>query len=113
MAQSCQHYDACISNNPINCQNGSTPTIINKERFADRLRCHWLRTILVPEAIDMATAGSLLWSATPVFKPLLTHSIAATSKVGAIDIGGLGHLAIKLLRAMGCEVTAFSSSPAE
>lgn len=61
----------------------------------------------------MATAGSLLWSATPVFKPLITHPIAAISKVSAIDIGGFGHLAIKLLRAIGCEVTAFSSSPAK
>lgn len=42
MAQSCQHCNACISNNPINCQDGSTPIIINKERFANRLRCHWL-----------------------------------------------------------------------
>ncbi len=30
-----------------------------------------------------------------------------------IGIGGLGHIAIKLLRAMGAEVTAFSSNPAK
>ncbi|MEX9530391.1 zinc-binding dehydrogenase [Escherichia coli] len=30
-----------------------------------------------------------------------------------IGIGGLGHIAIKLLHAMGCEVTAFSSNPAK
>ncbi|STF00615.1 oxidoreductase [Escherichia coli] len=48
-----------------------------------------------------------------VFKPLLMHHITATSRVGVIGIGGLGHIAIKLLHAMGCEVTAFSSNPAK
>ncbi|VEB50980.1 zinc-type alcohol dehydrogenase [Salmonella enterica subsp. enterica] len=37
-----------------------------------------------------------------VFKPLLMHHITATSRVGVIGIGGLGHIAIKLLHAMGC-----------
>jgi len=32
-------------------------------------------------------------------------------KVGVIGIGGLGHLALQFARALGCEVTAFSSSP--
>ncbi|MEN1736630.1 phospholipase A, partial [Pseudomonas aeruginosa] len=35
------------------------------------------------------------------------------TRVGVIGIGGLGHIAIKLLHAMGCEVTAFSSNPAK
>ena len=48
-----------------------------------------------------------------VFKPLLMHHVTATSRVGVIGIGGLGHIAIKLLRAMGAEVTAFSSNPAK
>ncbi len=39
------------------------------------------------------------------------HNITATSRVGVIGIGGLGHIAIKILHAMGAEVTAFSSTP--
>lgn len=48
-----------------------------------------------------------------VFKPLLIHNITATSRVGVIGIGGLGHIAIKLLRAMGAQVIAFSSNPSK
>lgn len=33
-----------------------------------------------------------------------------TDSVAVIGIGGLGHLALKFLRAWGCEVTAFTSS---
>ncbi|MFV2474020.1 zinc-binding dehydrogenase, partial [Escherichia coli] len=36
-----------------------------------------------------------------------------TSRVGVIGIGGLWHIAIKLLHALGCEVTALSSNPAK
>jgi uncharacterized zinc-type alcohol dehydrogenase-like protein len=32
-------------------------------------------------------------------------------RVGVVGIGGLGHLALQFARAMGCEVTAISSSP--
>jgi len=39
------------------------------------------------------------------------HGVDATSSVGVIGIGGLGHVALLMLRAFGCEVTAFSSSP--
>ncbi len=35
------------------------------------------------------------------------------SRVGVIGIGGLGHMAIRFARAFGCEVTAFSTTPAK
>ena len=34
----------------------------------------------------------------------------AKPAVGVIGIGGLGHMALKVLRAWGCDVTAFTSS---
>jgi uncharacterized zinc-type alcohol dehydrogenase-like protein len=37
--------------------------------------------------------------------------IKPTDRVGVIGIGGLGHLALKFLRAWGCDVTAFSTNP--
>lgn len=33
--------------------------------------------------------------------------------VGILGIGGLGHLAIQMARAMGADVTAFSTSPSK
>lgn len=112
-ARSCGHCDACISGNQINCLEGSTPTIMNKGGFADKLRADWQWVIPLPESIDIESAGPLLCGGITVFKPLLMHHVTATSRVGVIGIGGLGHIAIKLLHAMGCEVTAFSSNPAK
>ncbi|EIL6699397.1 NAD(P)-dependent alcohol dehydrogenase [Salmonella enterica] len=112
-ARSCGHCDACISGNQINCQEGAVPTILNRGGFAEKLRAGWQWVIPLPENIDMASTGPLLCGGITVFKPLLMHHITATSRVGVIGIGGLGHIAIKLLHAMGCEVTAFSSNPSK
>ena len=112
-ARSCGHCDACISGNQINCLEGATPTILNKGGFADKLRADWQWVIPLPDSIDIESAGPLLCGGITVFKPLLMHHVTATSRVGVIGIGGLGHIAIKLLHAMGCEVTAFSSNPAK
>jgi uncharacterized zinc-type alcohol dehydrogenase-like protein len=35
------------------------------------------------------------------------------SRVGVVGIGGLGHMGVKFAAAYGCEVTAFTSSPAK
>lgn len=112
-ARSCGHCDACISGNQINCEQGAVPTIMNRGGFAEKLRADWQWVIPLPENIDIESAGPLLCGGITVFKPLLMHHITATSRVGVIGIGGLGHIAIKLLHAMGCEVTAFSSNPAK
>lgn len=109
-AKSCQHCNACINGEQVNCENGSVPTIMNKGGFASHLRADWQWVIPLPESMDITTAGPLLCGGITVFKPLLMHNINATSRVGVIGIGGLGHMAIKLLRAMGAEVTAFSSN---
>ncbi|MEM7772559.1 MAG: zinc-binding dehydrogenase, partial [Cyanobacteria bacterium P01_A01_bin.37] len=39
--------------------------------------------------------------------------IKSTDRVGVIGIGGLGHMALRFLKAWGCDVTAFSSSPSK
>lgn len=112
-ARSCGHCDACISGSQVNCQEGSVATIMNRGGFADKIRADWQWVIPLPDAIDIESAGPLLCGGITVFKPLLMHHVTATSRVGVIGIGGLGHIAIKLLHAMGCEVTAFSSNPAK
>ena len=49
-----------------------------------------------------------------IFKYIITagveFGINANHKVGIIGIGGLGHLAINFYKALGCHVTAFTSS---
>lgn len=111
-AESCQACDQCISGHQVLCTGGSKPTIIGREGgFAEKIRADWQWLIPIPEQVNPESAGPLLCGGITVFNPLIEHKIQAIHRVGVIGIGGLGHIAIKLLKAWGCEITAFSSHP--
>ena len=110
-AESCQHCDPCISGQQVQCTGGKTATIVNHAGgFADKVRAGWQWVIPLPDDLDVASAGPLLCGGITVFNPILAHKVQAIHHVGVIGIGGLGHIAIKLLKAWGCEITAFTSS---
>ncbi|KAJ1672883.1 hypothetical protein EV182_006300, partial [Spiromyces aspiralis] len=55
-------------------------------------------------------AAPLMCAGVTVFAPMLRKGVKKGDRVGVVGIGGLGHLALQFARALGCEVTAFSSS---
>ncbi len=68
----------------------------------------------MPETLDSAEVAPLLCGGVTVFAPLRRWGVdsrGANARVGVIGIGGLGHLAVRFLHAMGCETTVFTSSP--
>jgi uncharacterized zinc-type alcohol dehydrogenase-like protein len=79
--------------------------------FANKVRAHEGWVIPLPEGINVATAGPLFCGGITVFNPIIQNNIQPTDHVGVVGIGGLGHMALRFLRAWGCEITAFSSSP--
>ena len=80
--------------------------------FADRIRVDGRFAFSIPDALSSEVAAPLLCGGVTVYSPLRQHA-RPQSRVGVIGIGGLGHLAIRFARAMGCEVTAFSSTAAK
>lgn len=110
-AESCQHCDPCISGQQVMCTGGKTSTIVGHAGgFADKVRAGWQWVIPLPDDLDPESAGPLLCGGITVFDPILKHQIQAIHHVAVIGIGGLGHIAIKLLKAWGCEITAFTSN---
>lgn len=53
----------------------------------------------------------LLCAGITTYSPLKRYGVKKGSKVGVVGLGGLGHMAVKLAKAMGAEVTVFSTSP--
>lgn len=110
MAESCQACDYCVAGQQVLCTGERKATIIGHAGgFADKVRAAWQWVIPLPDDLDPESAGPLLCGGLTVFHPLVQHQIQATHHVGVIGIGGLGHMAIKLLKAWGCEITAFTS----
>lgn len=66
-----------------------------------------------PLPADMApdVAAVLMCAGIAVYPPLRKYTAGASTRVGIVGIGGLGHLALQFAKAFGCEVTALSSSP--
>lgn len=110
-AQSCLSCDECMSGHHQMC-NRAKPTIVGRfGGFADKIRCQAAWAIPIPEGVNLEAAGPLFCGGITVFSPLVQHNISPLAHVGVVGIGGLGHMALSFLKAWGCEVTAFSTSP--
>ncbi len=79
--------------------------------FAKAIRIDSRFAFPIPENLNSEDVGPLMCGGITVYAPLVNYNVKPSMKVGVIGIGGLGHLALKFVRAFGCEVTAFSSSP--
>jgi uncharacterized zinc-type alcohol dehydrogenase-like protein len=64
----------------------------------------------VPEKLDLASAAPILCAGITVYSPLKHWAAGVDKKVGIIGVGGLGHLAIKIAKAMGSRVVVFTTS---
>jgi len=107
---SCGACPQCLSGNQNLCVTAEGTIVGRHGGFASRVRAHWLWVSLLPQGLDASKAGPLFCGGITVFNPIVQLGIKPTDRVAVIGIGGLGHLAIKFLRAWGCDVTAFTTS---
>lgn len=66
-----------------------------------------------PENLDPAAVAPLMCAGITVWEPLRRWKVGPGVRLGVAGIGGLGHLAVKLGRALGAEVTVFTTSAAK
>jgi alcohol/geraniol dehydrogenase (NADP+) len=112
-AESCSSCRQCIAGRQNLCPTAHATIIDHFGGFAERVRAEWQWVFPIPDGVDPGSAGPLLCAGITVFAPFLIHGIKPVSHVGVVGLGGLGHLAIKFARSWGCEVTAFTHSPAK
>ncbi len=109
----CMTCDTCMTGDHNLCASAEH-TIVNRHGgFADKIRAHAASVIPLPNEIDAQSAGPLFCGGITVFNPLIQFNIKPTDNVAVIGIGGLGHIALQFLKAWGCHVTAFTSSPSK
>lgn len=109
-AGSCLSCLECLSGDHNLCATAQATIIGRHGGFAERVRAEAAWVTPLPDGIDPRTAGPLFCGGITVFNPIVQNGIRPTDRVGVVGIGGLGHLALRFLRAWGCEVTAFSTS---
>jgi uncharacterized zinc-type alcohol dehydrogenase-like protein len=120
MVDSCRECDSCLDGLEQYCENGMTGTYGAKDaRNGDAITQGGYSTSIVvdrryvlrvPESLDPAAAAPLLCAGVTTFSPLRHFEVEEGDVVGVIGLGGLGHMAVKLAKAMGAEVKVFTTS---
>jgi len=120
IVDSCQHCTPCRHDLEQFCENGTTYSYNTPDKhlggvtlggFAQSYVCKQDYVLSVPEGLDPASAAPLLCAGITVYSPLKHWRAGAGKIVGILGIGGLGHMAIKIARAMGAHVVVFTTSP--
>ena len=120
MVDSCQHCEACAKGLEQYCQNTPTFTYNDRDRFtgqptfggySDKIVVTENFVFKVPESLDPRAAAPLLCAGVTTYSPLRHWKIGKGHNVGIVGLGGLGHMGVKLAKAMGAHVTVFTTSP--
>jgi uncharacterized zinc-type alcohol dehydrogenase-like protein len=123
MVDSCQRCDSCKEGLEQYCENGFTGTYNGPTQdTGDNTYGGYSDLITVREEFvlkvnhpreQLAAVAPLLCAGITTWSPLRHWKVGPGQKVGVVGIGGLGHMGIKLARALGAEVVAFTTSPSK
>jgi uncharacterized zinc-type alcohol dehydrogenase-like protein len=107
----CRSCHWCLRGEPELCVNQEETCIGRAGGFATHIKVQSEFAIPIPDGLDPIHAAPLLCGGLAVFTPLINYKIGQGHRVGVVGIGGLGHLALQFLKALGAEPIAFSHSP--
>lgn len=119
LVDSCQSCGACAKGWEQYCENGMTGTYNSTDRvdgsatqggYSERIVVRQEFVLKVPESMDLKGAAPLLCAGITTWSPLRHWNVGAGSNVAVVGLGGLGHMALKLAKALGAHVTLFSRS---
>jgi uncharacterized zinc-type alcohol dehydrogenase-like protein len=123
MIDSCQHCKSCDAGEEQYCLGPVGPTmtyngyfkaddtgfntfggfsshIVVKENFL----------VSIPSELEISSAAPIVCAGVTTYSPLKHWGVKAGDTVGIIGIGGLGHMAVMIAKAMGATVTAITTS---
>lgn len=120
MVDSCRECASCGHGLEQYCENGRVDTYNAVDRhdgtptqggYSEKIIVSQDFVLNIPQGLDPAGAAPLLCAGITTYSPLRHWNVGPGSKVAVIGLGGLGHMALKLAKAMGAEVTLFTRSP--
>jgi uncharacterized zinc-type alcohol dehydrogenase-like protein len=119
LVESCRHCGACGKGWEQYCENGATYTYNGSDPidgtrtqggYSEEIVAAEHFVLKVPDGLDSAGAAPLLCAGITTWSPLRYWKVGPGSKVAVVGLGGLGHMGLKLAKALGAEVTLFSRS---
>jgi uncharacterized zinc-type alcohol dehydrogenase-like protein len=117
---SCKTCDSCKKDLEQYCSNGWVGTYNGADKYlgghtfggySEKVVVEEHFVLNVPTNLDLAAVAPLLCAGITTWSPLKHWNVKKGSKVAVVGLGGLGHMAIKLAKGLGAEVTLFSRTP--
>ena len=120
MVDSCRECESCLDGLEQYCENGMTGTYGATDRrngdamtqggYSSSIVVDRRYVLRIPDALDPAAAAPLLCAGVTTYSPLRHFDVEEGDVVGVVGLGGLGHMAVKLAKAMGARVVVFTTS---
>jgi uncharacterized zinc-type alcohol dehydrogenase-like protein len=120
MVDSCGKCGNCKNHEEQFCSVGMVGTYNSKELDGKSFTLGGYSTVIVvkdrfvlkiKKGQPLQRIAPLLCAGITTYSPLKRLKVRKGHKVGVVGLGGLGHMAVKIAKAMGAEVTVFSTSP--
>jgi len=120
LVDSCGECDNCEHDLEQYCLNGFTSTYNAHDKhlgghtfggYSENIVVDEHFVLKVPSNLDLAATAPLLCAGVTTWSPLRHWNVGKASKVAVVGLGGLGHMAIKLAKGLGADVTLFSRTP--
>jgi uncharacterized zinc-type alcohol dehydrogenase-like protein len=120
LVDSCRECASCKQDLEQYCIPGFVGTYNGKDKhlggrtfggYSEKVVVDEHFVLKVPENLDLAAVAPLLCAGITTWSPLRHWNVGKDSTVAVVGLGGLGHMAIKLAKALGAHVTLFSRSP--
>lgn len=119
MVDSCRECESCKEGLEQYCEEGNIQTYNGHEKYLDQQTFggYSERVVVdedfvlhIPGNLDLAATAPLLCAGITTYSPLRHWNVGAGMKVGIVGIGGLGHMGVKIAKAMGAYVVVITTS---
>jgi uncharacterized zinc-type alcohol dehydrogenase-like protein len=118
---SCRECPSCRQGEEQYCDAGMVGTYNSRERngtptqggYSTRITVDENYVLRIPESLPLDRAAPLLCAGITTYSPLRHYGLKAGDRLAVVGLGGLGHMAVKLAKTMGAEVTVLSTSPSK
>jgi uncharacterized zinc-type alcohol dehydrogenase-like protein len=117
---SCRKCESCKSGEEQYCEKGATFTYNSLEQdgktyamggYSTRITVDEAYAYKLPKSIPLERAAPLLCAGITTYSPLRHFGVKKNDKVAVVGLGGLGHMGVKIAKALGTKVTVLSHSP--
>jgi uncharacterized zinc-type alcohol dehydrogenase-like protein len=119
MVDSCRTCDSCRQDLEQYCLTGFTGTYNGVDKhmggrtfggYSEKVVVDEHFVLTIPSNLNLEAVAPLLCAGITTWSPLRHWKVGKGSKVAVVGLGGLGHMAIKLAKGLGAEVSLFTRS---